>query len=459
MNRPRFKISLVLTFASGAAALAHETLWTRRLVDVLGASAETFSKVVGAFFLGLALGAWLASGKRISTRAGWAGVAGAELAVGLLAIPVLLSATWSQGLFSCAALVPWLKLLVPIALVVPPAMAMGAVLPWLLEALSLQEKQSVNFAVWIYAVNTLGGIAGIAVVLLAPVPELGLTRMGLLVSGLNVVIAAAASLMQFSGKAGSRRAAGVSLAKRPAPADAGCSVSARWLAFASGFLVLSLEVLLQHQLAQVTVNSQFSSGTVLGLVLLALALATAVLPALVRRLGETGALPAALLAAAGLCAAEPLLLTWMRDGVSFLPLDLTVLPYTLAVLKLGVLAVCPAVAAAGLVFPLLLRGQSGNSGRRVGQLLAWNGLGGWLGTEFTQGFLAPEFGLWTGVEIIAAAYLALWGIFEWRRTAGASRGASPGAASRNPTIALIACGAGSCPLGRPSFAAGDGGKR
>ena len=47
------------------------------------------------------------------------------------------------------------------------------------------------------------------------------------------------------------------------------------LAFASGFLVLGLEVLLQHQFAQVTINSYFSSATVLALVLIALTLAAA----------------------------------------------------------------------------------------------------------------------------------------------------------------------------------------
>ena len=53
--------ALALAFLSGAAGLAHQILWTRRLVDVLGASVDTFSKVIGAFFVGLALGAWLAS--------------------------------------------------------------------------------------------------------------------------------------------------------------------------------------------------------------------------------------------------------------------------------------------------------------------------------------------------------------------------------------------------------------
>ncbi len=36
---------------------AHELLWTRRLIDLLGASAASSTRVFSCFFLGLALGA------------------------------------------------------------------------------------------------------------------------------------------------------------------------------------------------------------------------------------------------------------------------------------------------------------------------------------------------------------------------------------------------------------------
>jgi len=73
------QFSIVLAFLSGAAGLAHQILWTRRLVDVLGASADTFSKVVGAFFVGLALGAWFASRPAPTETKFWKRVSWAEL--------------------------------------------------------------------------------------------------------------------------------------------------------------------------------------------------------------------------------------------------------------------------------------------------------------------------------------------------------------------------------------------
>ena len=51
----------VLAFLSGSVALAHELLWTRRLIDLLGATESVTGRVLGLFFLGLALGGWLAT--------------------------------------------------------------------------------------------------------------------------------------------------------------------------------------------------------------------------------------------------------------------------------------------------------------------------------------------------------------------------------------------------------------
>jgi spermidine synthase len=79
-----------ILFLSGLAALAHQVLWTRRLVDLLGASSETFSIVVGAFFVGLAMGSAWAALKPAGPGRGWRRVAVAEGVVGLTALAPLL---------------------------------------------------------------------------------------------------------------------------------------------------------------------------------------------------------------------------------------------------------------------------------------------------------------------------------------------------------------------------------
>ena len=57
-------IPYLLAALSGAAGLAHQLLWVRRMVDILGANAGTFTRVVAAFFLGLAAGAWFAARRK-----------------------------------------------------------------------------------------------------------------------------------------------------------------------------------------------------------------------------------------------------------------------------------------------------------------------------------------------------------------------------------------------------------
>jgi spermidine synthase len=127
--------ALILAFLSGAAGLAHQILWTRRLVDVLGASAGTFSKVVGAFFIGLALGSWLASRVEHGRISFWKLVALAELGVAVFALPSLFSPAFGNWLASSAA-VEWLKWFLPLLLVTLPAVAMGFVIPWMVRAVA-----------------------------------------------------------------------------------------------------------------------------------------------------------------------------------------------------------------------------------------------------------------------------------------------------------------------------------
>ena len=62
VNVPHFKpsfpyrFSLLIAFLSGCAALAHELLWTRRLIDLVGATTGATTRVFGCFFLGLIMG-------------------------------------------------------------------------------------------------------------------------------------------------------------------------------------------------------------------------------------------------------------------------------------------------------------------------------------------------------------------------------------------------------------------
>ena len=435
-RRPQLWFALLLALISGAAGLAHQILWTRRLVDVLGANADTFSKVIGAFFVGLALGAWLASRSNTSAANFWQRVAFAELAVALLALPALFSASLGAWVYQTIIPVGLLKLLLPLVLVTPAAIAMGLVMPWLIRALSAHETFAPKQSVWLYGVNTLGGVLGLGGALLFALPTWGLFGASLAAIGLNVFVALGAFAMNVT--ATPRRSevkatppspsAESEKAQTHAPGAAhppDSDAASLLLAFASGFLVLAAEVVLQKQVAQVAINSLFSSAIVLTLVLIALALAALFTPWLISRAGDSHrALRFALGAAALLCAAQPFLFTELRDGVNILPYELPPGAYAWELINLGGIALVPMLLASGFVFPLLLRNAStattasGDSAiaRRVGILLAWNGLGGWLGAESAEALITPQLGLWRSAALLGVGYAVVFLIYDLRFT-------------------------------------------
>jgi spermidine synthase len=394
-----------LTFTSGAAALAHQLLWTRRLIDIVGASADSFSRVIGAFFVGLALGAWLASRREFRPSRFWKGVCYAELAVAVLAALPLFGRALHESMHSHLAAGVWFKWLLPVVLITPAATAMGCVMPWTLRALGAEQWFQSRHAIVLYAVNMAGGISGLALVVAFGLPQLGLNSAAVLTIAMNVALAIGA--LALNGYASSE-----AVSPEISTTSAGADLSIRWLAIASaasGFLVLASEVIVQHQLSQVAINSLFSSAMVLGIVLTSLTLAAFITPLLSGR--SQWSVPAALGGTALLCAVQPLLINAMHPGLELLPYELPPGGYAWELVKLGAVAAGPMFLVGGLVFPLLLRAalDSGADGHRVaGILLACNGFGGWLGAELGQSWLAPRFGLWLTLAVIGAGYGILY---------------------------------------------------
>ncbi|MBS0660828.1 MAG: hypothetical protein JSR82_21630 [Verrucomicrobia bacterium] len=378
--------AFALSVVSGAAGLAHQLLWVRRLVDLLGAEAGVFSRVTGAFFLGLALGAWWAA--RRPTPRPWRAVAAAELLIAALAALVLLAAALPPPPGN--SLLAWL---LPLLLVTPPAAAMGLVVPWMIRAIGREQ------ATTLYALNTLGGIGGLLFVSLWALPSLGLAGASQVVLGLNLLVAALAALLPTPAMARTDDAPTAAPVVSAEPASEAPLLCA--LAFVSGMLVLGAEVVLQHQLAQFLVSSHFASGATLVFVLLALSAAALLVPRLARL--RTRALPTALLLAALGTATQPFLLHTLRGRLNYLDFQQPLPGYLAEAAFLGLPALGIALLPAGLLFPLVLRrGLAG--GIEAGRLLAWNGLGGWLGAELAERLLFPLGGLWLSLVGIGAGY-------------------------------------------------------
>ena len=145
-----------LFFLSGFAALAYEMVWLRRLGLVLGGTAVGAAVTVGLFMAGLAIGSgvtsWLAGTRlsRMSSRVAIFGALEGFIVLWALLFPTMLA--WCWPLVESLTYLRWC---VPIALLLPPTICMGAT--WPVVAMGMDVRSSAAM----YAANLSGAVCGI----------------------------------------------------------------------------------------------------------------------------------------------------------------------------------------------------------------------------------------------------------------------------------------------------------
>ena len=192
-------VLIALAFLSGAAALSHELLWTRRLIDLLGATEAVTGRVLGLFFLGLSLGGWLATRWcRTDGNSGFR-LAIAELSIAVLSLPAIFLPYWADSLISTIGiewLVSWqgavIKLLISSAVVIPPAVAMGTTMPMFIRAITDSGGTVSGSGIWVYSVNMLGGVFGLWLVSTCLLELVGVQGAMFCAAAGNIVVAIAA---------------------------------------------------------------------------------------------------------------------------------------------------------------------------------------------------------------------------------------------------------------------------
>ena len=361
-----FAPALGLLFAGGACALAHELLWTRRMIDLLGASGGSAARVFGCFFLGLAIGSAWASRQSSRIARPWLAAAGAETLVALLSLPALLLPTWTGWIWP--ALGPdrlvgpvggWVKLILSGVVIVPPACAMGAVLPLVLPALLVGPARLGRQGIWLYAANTLGGVVGVVLTALVTLPAWGASGAMLAAMGGNLLVAGG------FGWLGSRIAR-VDPASASAPArldltpvaepDFPQSPIARFwpeaVAFFSGFGVLAAEVVALELVLLVVPLSYQAPAAILATVIALLGIAALVEPHSRGRARDARAALSTTLAWTGMAlVVAPLLFMGMARLAGDIARDATLPEFFLSLAFLVLISLGPAFLASGLVFP------------------------------------------------------------------------------------------------------------
>ncbi|MCA9545731.1 MAG: fused MFS/spermidine synthase, partial [Myxococcales bacterium] len=198
---PARRVALfVFFFLTGAFGLVYEVVWSRYLAVLVGNTAHAHTVVLGTFMGGLALGAWLFGDLADRVRNGFRAYGLLELVIGAYAVVfdgvfglaldgvLAASASMEPGSAGLTAL----KFAAAIGCILPPTVLMGGTLPLLtrfLTATAAGLRQAVSR---LYAVNSLGAVAGGLLAGFVFIEALGLDVTMTLVGTANALLALAA---------------------------------------------------------------------------------------------------------------------------------------------------------------------------------------------------------------------------------------------------------------------------
>lgn len=208
---PRPMLAAVALGVSGFLSLALQIVWSRLLAPILGPTTYAFSLVVAIFITGLALGALL--GRRLADRAVQpaAGLA-VVLAAAVTAVTISAS-TIDGGLRAMAAAVAepqatfesvlLRQVLLVGAWLLPLALALGCAFPLAIKTGTGRDESLGSDLGLIYAVNTIGAIAGSLAAGFVLIPAWGLHG-SLRALGLGATAAAVALVLAAGVRGGAR---------------------------------------------------------------------------------------------------------------------------------------------------------------------------------------------------------------------------------------------------------------
>ncbi|GHG96906.1 fused MFS/spermidine synthase [Comamonas sp. JC664] len=421
----------LLVLVTSCATLVLELAAARLLAPFIGASLHTWTSIIGVVLAGISLGSY--AGGRLSERgASFRWLAGLT---SLGAVLALLPLGWVAVLGDGAALraIPVLPrtFLLTFLGFFPVSFVLAMVTPLALRLLLPDLARAGRIGGLLYALGTLGGLAGnflTGFVLVAwfPVPTIVLTVAGaLLLCALMALPRASVSappiLATPVGDVGpsvtpEAPRGGVDLRTRP--------VLACVLVACASFCTLAIELAASRILAPTVGVSLLSWTGIIGVVLMGMALGNFVGGHLADRWPRQGVLAGSLLVAAASCLLIPPVHQWLvrRELFEGMGLQARIVAYTAAVFLVP-------VTALGTLSPQVLRltlSDLGQAGRTVGRLSAWSTAGALLGSFLTGWWLIAAVGVYplvVGASLGLVALAAFVGqVWRTPRLFGATTG-------------------------------------
>jgi spermidine synthase len=320
-----------LFFFSGVASLIYEILWSRQFVLVFGNSSYAISIVLAAFMAGLGLGGlWLGRrADRVKDRLLLYSSLEGGIALLALILPLLLELLkkFMPLLLSSAAESLFLSSVVRFSfsflILLLPCLLIGGTLP-VLSRYCIDELKFVSRRIsLLYGLNTLGAATGCFLAGFYLLERLGLSKTNLCAVSLNGLIALAVLSLRFLPGKKKEKEVGVQaeiknreekrkikqeqkLITSPAAEAGNYKLLFLAIAFISGLVSLSLEVLWTRYLSFRIASNAYSFASILGVFLLGLGVGS-----LLYRLILASRKRQALIAAASLFLSGPLTLAML----------------------------------------------------------------------------------------------------------------------------------------------------
>jgi len=412
-------VILIAFFVSGAASLILETIWTRQLTLVFGATTLAISTVLTCFMGGLALGAYLFG--RIADRLKQPILLYALLegSVGLwaLGIPWVMEnvyprvnawlwTTYDTDYFSFS----FIRFLAVALVILPPTTLLGGTLPLLSRHLVRRKAEAAltgRLVGALYTLNTAGAVAGAFLATFVLLPGMGIRWTNGVAAMADMLIAG--MILGFRRRLTLRESAQAQV-EAASPEAAGMMAPVwrtgrmlRWAAlaafFLSGFAAMNFQVILNRIMALVLGSSVYSFGIVLLAFLLGIALGSAWASALapriespLRALALTQMGAAISIVVLYLCVDNlslwfgRLILAWVPDYGQHVP------SVKFCMFSLTLLVSLPTTLFLGATFPFTIRAVAGDTervGEDVGNIYAVNTIGAILGSFVSAFMLLP----------------------------------------------------------------------
>jgi spermidine synthase len=391
------RLLLPLFFLSGISALLYQIVWLKYLGFVFGNTVYAAATLIAVYLAGLGIGAFL-FGRQSWPRRPLLAYALVEALIGALAafspnafalIDRLYIASFQQWLDAPATLA--LARIGAAALVLlPPTLLMGGTLPLLVRAFREEGSESGHAVAALYAANTFGATAGVALAGFFTIPSVGLLTTIFVGVLINFALAAAAALLGFRTKDRSLADAAI---ERDTPLIATGATFVLTIALLTGLTSIADEVFWSRILVLHLGSSVYAYSLMLFSFLIGLAIGSAIIDRRIARADAPKVLGLLQISLAAVLALQIHYFTRFSDVLEFFArlfgaasYSATVMTFICAVLSALVIP----TALMGAAFPLIVRLHAQRTGsaesRSVGVVYLWNTIGSITGS-LAAGFL------------------------------------------------------------------------